>query len=995
MKKGFYILFILLVSFAKVFGQTNSYTRADSIFMTNKTKSAIFIIQNATKDSTGAFAKNMGKGVLQYVKIKISDVKGLSDSLSKRIFFSQNFKYVDSVLDLADTISVKNIKLKNLTSRAIGDSLLVVHNNFVYKVAANYLPLTLQNNTTLTEGGFGLTFNQTGPIAALTLGATETTDGRATVDYLSSKGATTDIEVGVNPGGTSYKWGIRNKITGSLDLPFWIDTRDNGIRLPMLGDTAAAAKVVAVDANGKLLKVPTSQFENVANKATTFGTLNNTLYPTTQAVSNYVTTATSLYLPLTLSNSTTVDLNGQNMIYQGDDNSYFQVGTNQLIGNNWSGHFHQFGGQTQLFQTDNASFQDAGITIAPNSMQFSVDALTSTTPVSSYLNITSTPAGRFDVILQAADGVSSTLKSLEMSTVTANTGIPIVDTKDHMGLIADASIDTMKMGTNIQEYVTAKWVLGRINAYSGGGGSGTVTSITPGYGFTSSTPITTSGTLTIDTTSKIASTANHPTFAQLQTKVNDYLLTTTAASTYQPIGTYLTPSSTNVVTNKDLTSGTNTFPTFTAASGTLTGTTLNSTVVTSSLTSANLAALTATDASLTFSGSYNGNTARTVGVNFSQTPTWTALHSFNQAGNGTTPTDMISIGTTLAATSPIPNQYSGGLNFLGYTWNTTSSASHAINFRMEVEPVSGPTDFGYLTFKSSKNGGAYSAAFNISTDGNFIIPVGNFTINKGFIGNTSTDGLLLDGVANSSAGTPIQKSTRIRQQASIWNTTATAAANYTGFSSEVSGVSGTTPTGELDWYGGIGVSTTVSLTKRMSLDASTGGLTLYAGGKYNLSGSSSGVISIAPQAAAGTYNFNLPITAGTAGQVLTSQGGGSTAMTWISTPTVQASADLTAQTTAGNITTFTVGASTATFNISSYINVTAVSVDVIQGQITYTDENNTAQTISLSNLSAIGNSTYSPITIRAKNATVITVKTNLTTGAGSITFDAGARITQI
>lgn len=113
------------------------------------------------------------------------------------------------------------------------------------------------------------------------------------------------------------------------------------------------------------------------------------------------------------------------------------------------------------------------------------------------------------------------------------------------------------------------------------------------------------------------------------------------------------------------------------------------------------------------------------------------------------------------------------------------------------------------------------------------------------------------------------------------------------------------------------------------------------------------------------------------------------------TPIIQGSADLTGQTAAGNVATFTVGAATATFNISSYINVTAVSVDVIQGQITYTDENNTAQTISLSSLSAIGNSTYSPVTIRAKNATVITVKTNLTTGAGSITFDTGARISQL
>ena len=46
------------------------------------------------------------------------------------------------------------------------------------------------------------------------------------------------------------------------------------------------------------------------------------------------------------------------------------------------------------------------------------------------------------------------------------------------------------------------------------------------------------------------------------------------------------------------------------------------------------------------------------------------------------------------------------------------------------------------------------------------------------------------------------------------------------------------------------------------------------------SGTSSGVISVLPQAAAGTYNLNLPITVGTKGFGLTSGGGGSTAMTW-------------------------------------------------------------------------------------------------------------------
>lgn len=51
-------------------------------------------------------------------------------------------------------------------------------------------------------------------------------------------------------------------------------------------------------------------------------------------------------------------------------------------------------------------------------------------------------------------------------------------------------------------------------------------------------------------------------------------------------------------------------------------------------------------------------------------------------------------------------------------------------------------------------------------------------------------------------------------------------------------------------------------------------------GTIGLSGSTSGVVTIQPQAAAGTFNFNLPTTAGTSGYVLTSAGGGASPMTW-------------------------------------------------------------------------------------------------------------------
>jgi hypothetical protein len=50
-------------------------------------------------------------------------------------------------------------------------------------------------------------------------------------------------------------------------------------------------------------------------------------------------------------------------------------------------------------------------------------------------------------------------------------------------------------------------------------------------------------------------------------------------------------------------------------------------------------------------------------------------------------------------------------------------------------------------------------------------------------------------------------------------------------------------------------------------------------GFYN-SGSANAVTVQAPGGATAAYNFNLPITAGSAGQALVSEGGGSTAMQW-------------------------------------------------------------------------------------------------------------------
>lgn len=93
-------------------------------------------------------------------------------------------------------------------------------------------------------------------------------------------------------------------------------------------------------------------------------------------------------------------------------------------------------------------------------------------------------------------------------------------------------------------------------------------------------------------------------------------------------------------------------------------------------------------------------------------------------------------------------------------------------------------------------------------------------------------------------------------------------------------------------------------------------------GFVNLTGTTSGTISIKPQAAAGTYNFNLPITVGTVGQFLTSQAGGGTAMIWTS-PNIQALRVVTAAGAVTVATTDTVVVVNKTVGAATVINLPA------------------------------------------------------------------------
>lgn len=86
------------------------------------------------------------------------------------------------------------------------------------------------------------------------------------------------------------------------------------------------------------------------------------------------------------------------------------------------------------------------------------------------------------------------------------------------------------------------------------------------------------------------------------------------------------------------------------------------------------------------------------------------------------------------------------------------------------------------------------------------------------------------------------------------------------------------------------------LTYVKATAALTVGVAATATGKVGIAGTTSGVVTITAGDAAGTYNFNLPASAGTSGQYLISGGGGSTVQSYTSVgsfTTVAASSTIT------------------------------------------------------------------------------------------------------
>jgi len=210
--------------------------------------------------------------------------------------------------------------------------------------------------------------------------------------------------------------------------------------------------------------------------------------------------------------------------------------------------------------------------------------------------------------------------------------------------------------------------------------------------------------------------------------------------------------------------------------------------------------------------------------------------------------------------------------------------SQFINFRN----AGGNADIG-LTLDSSNN---FLFGSNINLNSNSLLNavISAPTISGGTISNASIVNPTISGTAQINGHTNVAAGQTISIAGSSSGTATISASTNGGFLVTSGGLNAT---GVINAFNGINIPGSSSGTAALSASSNGGNLILSGG--LNLNGTissfggfginfvnGSATVSLLSLAAVSSYNFNLPSTAGTSGQVLTSGGGSSSPMTWTS-----------------------------------------------------------------------------------------------------------------
>lgn len=112
--------------------------------------------------------------------------------------------------------------------------------------------------------------------------------------------------------------------------------------------------------------------------------------------------------------------------------------------------------------------------------------------------------------------------------------------------------------------------------------------------------------------------------------------------------------------------------------------------------------------------------------------------------------------------------------------------------------------------------------------------------------------------------------------------------------------------------------------------------------------------------------------------------------------------DVTAQTAAVTLCSYTIPAADGTYRAGGYVVINSVATDVIKFRVGWRDENNNIQQIDMTpnggannNLGVVAAFCFPDIQIRVKASTVITIAVVITTGGGSVNYDAGGTVEKL
>lgn len=313
--------------------------------------------------------------------------------------------------------------------------------------------------------------------------------------------------------------------------------------------------------------------------------------------------------------------------------------------------------------------------------------------------------------------------------------------------------------------------------------------------------------------------------------------------------------------------------------------------------------------------------------------------------------------------------------------------------------------------------GATNLRVTIDVSGLLISNNGILDVQRTALGTTSADGVVAENITAATGATTVQISPRLRMRGTAWDT---AASETVEFYQEVLPASAATPTGTLKWVyslNGAAGTTLLSLSSIGNLTmsgnmiatdyqstgangyqaangafffwASRSAFSSPADGQLKISNNAVSAGVILDVATDATLKLrNRSATAGTGnldiGAKLSAYNAINTAGWGLSA--IYGSGRSTAQTgDVASVAAYTVGAADGSFIVSCNVNVTAFTAGTQSIRIDYTDETNTARTLSLTvssitgtfglTIGATGAFEGVPLHIRCKASTSITIKT--------------------